>query len=620
MIIKQMNIKRFKLPLIFAVLSVVLMGLYKTIFGVENTIIGLIIAMASYAFLRLDLTSYPIYKSMIFLILNLFLAISAYISAINPFVGLIINFLILFTVSFIYTTEFKNVISYIFLLLYVYMWEYPISLDELPRRLVAMGVGVFIIIGIHILFNRRNFKKNSNNIIIRSIRNIQKEICHIINESYREKENIYIDSELRKLLMENIYIDSELRKLLILIEGRNNNKFIENHKDDIYFNIVLILERINSIINKVGKINNKSKYVIDYLNSLNHDLENITLFLERKVECINEEKDDLNKSSMINNFTDKEYAFLGECTELIRLLEKNINNLYEYRRKKSRKRIKVKFNLKELLIGNSSLKMKHLRVAYSLKLAIAVSLIMFIVDLFKIPQGRWIVTSVYVVIQPYEEETLTKAIKRFKGTIIGVIIYISIFTFFPHIIPLELLLLILMFLYFVQKDYEKKVVCTALMTLSFGLSRSTVGYLAFYRFLFVIIGIVIALGINKLIFPQSIKNSIYDLKERYLELTSKLLYELKSILYEEEYNENTIKLLLDCNLIESKLMENKLIAENLELKDLVDKQSIILSKIRCLILFINYSNWGITSKHINVDKNLLNVIFNKIEEELREIY
>ncbi|EOU1472090.1 TPA: FUSC family protein [Clostridium perfringens] len=606
MTIKQINIRRFKLPLIFAVLSVVLMGLYKTIFGVENTIIGLIIAMASYAFLRLDLTSYPIYKSMIFLILNLFLAISAYISAINPFVGLIINFLILFTVSFIYTTEFKNVISYIFLLLYVYMWEYPISLDELPRRLVAMGVGVFIIIGIHILFNRRNFKKNSNNIIIRSIRNIQKEICHIINESYREKENIYIDSE--------------LRKLLILIEGRNNNKFIENHKDDIYFNIVLILERINSIINKVGKINNKSKDVIDYLNSLNHDLENITLFLERKVDCINEEKDDLNKDSTINNWTEKEYAFLGECTELIRLLEKNINNLYEYRRKKSRKRIKVKFNLKELLIGNSSLKMKHLRVAYSLKLAIAVSLIMFIVDLFKIPQGRWIVTSVYVVIQPYEEETLTKAIKRFKGTIIGVIIYISIFTFFPHIIPLELLLLILMFLYFVQKDYEKKVVCTALMTLSFGLSRSTVGYLAFYRFLFVIIGIVIALGINKLIFPQSIKNSIYDLKERYLELTSKLLYELKSILYEEKYNENTVKLLLDCNLIESKLMENKLIAENLALKDLVYKQSIILSKIRCLILFINYSNWGISSEHINVDKNLLNVIFNKIEEELREIY
>ncbi|MDK0817299.1 FUSC family protein [Clostridium perfringens] len=580
MTIKQMNIKRFKLPLIFAVLSVVLMGLYKTIFGVENTIIGLIIAMASYAFLRLDLTSYPIYKSIIFLILNLFLAISAYISAINPFVGLIINFLILFTVSFIYTTEFKNVISYIFLLLYVYMLEYPISLDELPRRLVAMGVGVFIIIGIHILFNRRNFKKNSNSIIIRSIRNIQKEIFHIINESYRERENIYIDSE--------------LRKLLILIEGRNNNKFIENHKDNIYFNIVLILERINSIINKVGKVNSKSKDVIDYLNSLNHDLENITLFLERKVECINEEKDDLSKPFMINNWTDKEYAFLGECTELIRLLEKNINNLYEYNRKKPRKRIKVKFNLKELLIGNSSLKVKDLRVAYSLKLAIAVSLIMFIVDLFKIHQGRWIVTSVYVVIQPYEEETLTKAIKRFKGTIIGVIIYISVFTFFPHIIPLELLLLILMFLYFLQKDYEKKVVCTALMTLSFGLSRSTVGYLAFYRFLFVIIGIVIALGINKLIFPQSIKNSIYDLKERYLELTSKLLYELKSILYEEEYNENTIKLLLDCNLIESKLMENKLIAENLELKDLVYKQSIILSKIRCLILFINYSNWGIS--------------------------
>lgn len=606
MTIKQMNIKRFKLPLIFAVLSVVLMGLYKTIFGVENTVIGLIIAMASYAFLRLDLTSYPIYKSMIFLILNLFLAISAYISAINPFVGLIINFLILFTVSFIYTTEFKNVISYIFLLLYVYMWEYPISLDELPRRLVAMGGGVFIIIGIHILFNRRNFRRNSNNIIIKSIRNIQKEIYHIINESYEEKENIYIDSE--------------LRKLLVLIKGRNNNKFIGNNKDDIYFNIVLILERINSIINKVGKVNSKSKDVIDYLNSLNHDLENITLFLERKVECINEEKDDLSKPSTINNWTEKEYAFLEECTELIRLLEKNINNLYEYSRKKPRKRIKVKFNLKELLIGNSSLKMKHLRVAYSLKLAIAVSLIMFIVDLFKIPQGRWIVTNVYVVIQPYEEETLTKAIKRFKGTIIGVIIYISIFTFFPHIIPLELLLLILMFLYFVQKDYEKKVVCTALMTLSFGLCRSTVGSLAFYRFLFVIIGIAIALGVNKIIFPQSVKNSIYDLKERYLELTNKLLYELKSILYEEKYNENTVKLLLDCNLIESKLMENKLIAENLELKDLVYKQSIILSKIRCLILFINYSNWGITSKHINVDKNLLNVIFNKIEEELREIY
>ncbi len=65
----------------------------------------------------------------------------------------------------------------------------------------------------------------------------------------------------------------------------------------------------------------------DYLNSLNHDLENITLFLERKVDCINEEKDGLNKSSTTNNWTKKEYTFLGECTELIRLLEKNINNL-----------------------------------------------------------------------------------------------------------------------------------------------------------------------------------------------------------------------------------------------------------------------------------------------------
>ena len=79
-------------------------------------------------------------------------------------------------------------------------------------------------------------------------------------------------------------------------------------------------------------------------------------------------------------------------------------------------------------------------------------------------------------------------------------------------------------------------------------------------------------------------------------------------------------LCLSTKSLSSKFSAINLFSINLELKDLVYKQSIILSKIRCLILFINYSNWGISSEHNNVDKNLLNVIFNKIEEELREIY
>lgn len=597
-----MDKKKIGKALLFAIITVALMIFYMSAFGLENGGIGMMIGLTSYALTRSDLTAYPIYKTATFICLNVYLAISSYFIIINPFLGFIVNTINLFSILFIYMREFKSVVSYLFLMTYIVMWEDPTTLENLPKRIIAIILGVFIIIIINFIFNKNKFKKNSKNIILGIIKNLQTEIENVLNDSCKKEENLYIHKE--------------LRKLMILLDERNSNALMSNNKDNIYFNIILILERINTIIYNTGKGNLNKNFKKDYLDVLKSELEALENALNKKVFL----EDD---NSVFKNLSEK-YKYCKddkksarEGIELIRMLRILINNLNKYKQASLNNVYENKKNLKEL-IGNKSLwGLRSLGISYSFKVALTVSVTMFLVEILKLPQGKWMVTTVFVLIQPFKEDTVTKAKHRFKGTILGISMYLIIYTLIPKVIPVPVLMLTILFCYYIFTDYDKKVICMALLILSLE-GHGQVLIPAFHRFIYIFIGAIIALIVNKYFFPYSKCNIINDLKDRYVELTNNLIEELRKAIENGFNNENVFRLMLNCSFLESKLISSEKFENSDSFNQFVRKQSDIIRKMRLFILLVHYSKWQVSSPSIVIDKAFLNNFINKIEKECKE--
>ncbi|HHD2754525.1 TPA: FUSC family protein [Clostridium perfringens] len=597
-----MDKKKMGKAFLFAIITVVLMLFYMSAFGLENGGIGMMIGLTSYALTRTDLTAYPIYKTAIFIFLNVYLAISSYFITINPFLGFIINTINLFSILFIYMREFKSSISYLFLMTYIIMWEDPTTLENLPKRIIAIIVGVFIIIVINFIFNRNKFKKSSKNIILGIIKNLETEIENLLNGDCKKEENQHIHKE--------------LRKLMLLLDERNSNALRSNNKDNIYFNIILILERINTIIYNVGKGNLNKNFKEDYLEILKSELESLENALSKKVFLEDDNSVFKNLSEKYKSCQENKKA-AREGIELIRMLRILFNNLNKYKQDEVKNIYESKKNFKEL-IGNKSIwGLRNLGVSYSFKVALTVSIAIFIIEILKLPQGKWMVTTIFVLIQPFKEETITKAKNRFKGTILGVSMYLIIYTFIPQVIPVPVLMLVILFAYYMFTDYDKKVICMALLILSLE-GHGQVLIPAFHRFIYVFIGAIIALIVNKYFFPYSKCNIIDDLKDRYVELTNNLIEELRKAKENGFNNENVFRLMLNCSFLESKLIGSEKFENSDSFNQFVRKQSNIIRKMRLFILLVHYSKWQVSSPSIVIDKTFLNNFINKIEKECKE--
>lgn len=597
-----MDKKKIGKAFLFAIITVILMLFYGSAFGLENGGIGMMIGLTSYALTRIDLTAYPVYKTATFIGLNVYLAISSYFITINPFLGLIINTINLFSILFIYMREFKSSISYLFLMTYIVMWEDPTTLENLPKRIIAIILGVFIIIIINFIFNKNKFKKSSKNIILGIIKNLQMEIEHILNGNFKKEENCNIHKE--------------LRKLMLLLDGRNSNAFMSNNKDNIYFNIILILERINTIIYNTGKENLNENFKKDYLEILKSELATLESALNKKVFLVDD-------NSIFKNLGEKYSSYeedkkeIREGIELIRMLRILFNHLNKYKQDELKSIYESKRNFKALIRNKSTWGLRSLGVSYSFKVALTVSIAIFILEILKLPQGKWMVTTVFVLIQPFKEETITKAKNRFKGTVLGVSMYLIIYTFMPQVIPVPVLMLVILFAYYMFTDYDKKVICMALLILSLE-GHGQVLIPAFHRFIYVFIGAIIALIVNKYFFPYSKCNIIHDLKDRYVELTNNLIEELRKAIENGFNNENVFRLMLNCSFLESKLIGNEKSENSNSFKQFVRKQSDIIRKMRLFILLVHYSKWQVSSPNIVIDKTFLNNFINKIEKECKE--
>lgn len=144
---------------LFTLLGIILfVSSFSMIFGSENSLTGVVVITAILMYKHVDVNLYFKDAIIALIIAFIIMPLGSYLSTINPWIGLIVNFIIMFLLTFTFTTgeATKNKAYVPFILGYVFLQGNPISIQQLPSRFMAVSIGAILIIFFYFKYHRKD--------------------------------------------------------------------------------------------------------------------------------------------------------------------------------------------------------------------------------------------------------------------------------------------------------------------------------------------------------------------------------------------------------------------------------------------------------------------------------
>ena len=211
--------------------------------------------------------------------------------------------------------------------------------------------------------------------------------------------------------------------------------------------------------------------------------------------------------------------------------------------------------------------LRSFRLRFALRIIIAVTPCLVLAYIEPLYNTYWLVISVFFMMIPVFENTFKRVADRTKGTIVGLIICIILYTIFTDLPARIIIMTIANFFIYTAESYTMMVVyitCSALALLNIDGNNITVFA---QRLIYTIIGGIITFFANRFIFPIKSADSIEYIKELLNEIRMKIddFYVLKS--REKRLRVNKV-------IIKSYLLSSRLEAFNEALGDKGDIEDI----------------------------------------------
>lgn len=481
------------------------------IFGKENLLIGIGSISIAITMIGQNYKSNKIQTFITLSVIQLILGLGAYISGYSSIIATFVSLSISFFIYYIFSNETKASKSSAFMTLYVLLLYSPITIEQLPKRLIALIFSSLVIMCLYFILSRYNFKKITNSQIINTIDLINKQL-DLIKEGQVIEEFNKNASILLKNIELNIYDSIE----------KNKKLSIEVYKKEV---VVLLLKKINTSLNYIKE----SEIDETLFKNLKFVLDDIKLYILEEISD-NELKErfikyDSNYDIKSLNSDLKTYNYYNlrlAIKELYRQLDDEfiIQNL--------REKISLRLQLKtDIDILKNNFSMSSLRFNIAVKASILIATSIFIVNYFNIYEGKWIVLTLSILLLPYAEQSSKKALDRVIGTVIGAIIFGLIYKFIDgNIILITIVFLISLYMNISVRKYDIRcifITINAIMAVKMIYPSSVVFKLIEYRIVLILIAALLTWIIVNLIFPYKIKNDIANIIKHYIKFDNYII-------------------------------------------------------------------------------------------------
>ena len=573
---------------------------FKAIFGDDNTLIGVTTITATLMLLQRDFTAEPLKNTLKFIGVNLLMGIGTAIAINNMWLAIPINFIVVFTFSYIFTYNLRQPLYFPFGLQYLFLLSTPASSGRLWIRFVALFCGALIIMISQLIVNKNKLVSSGNKLLVNACEAIENKLECIKwkSKSYHSVHNVHKSVD-------------EFRS--IIYDKRESDYYL-TEEARIKLNMSVALENINEMLRyeNVQYVDNK---IIDNLDELVKIAKTTLNFNKKKDKMIRNKHYDIDKLldyCQEKNITDllslqlvESMIFLDETTMKLNQLD---NKDYKEVNKVSEKsEIFSKKSIKDMLKGKNSPKF-----CYAMRMAISIALGGFIMDYFKLPEGRWILFTILSLTTPLYETSKAKIKYRLVSTLIGSIIIVILFGIFTNQTARLLIVMITGYLQSYVNEYKYRMIFVTVCAIGTAAVVGNVQELTLERIIMVILGTIIAILANRYLFPYSLKNSNEQLRKIYYNSIKEMFEEINILLNGEARLEVMNNLFVITSLVESKSRTNKQIDKDENYSEIVNIRRTLVSNIYELYRSINRSN--INDK----DKGKIRVYINELMEYKNE--
>lgn len=605
-----MNKKDILNKTLLFVILVAFMGTFVSLFGKENSMVGVMILLLALIMLSQDLSNKPLMNFAGIAGINLAIGISAFLTYLCPQIGFFIVFIMVFFI--IYTTmhSLRNPIYFPYLLGFVFLIASPVGINDLGMRLISLVLGSLFIVLLNLVINRNKFIKTSE----KGIEGLIDTVKDCANKKLANEE---IDSE--TLVSTNKTIKNGVYDTL-------KNNYFSTPKNRSLMNLATAIEQIGLSISRVETNEKDLKDIISILNHIKN-YESESEETHKDIKPLNTKID-----RFIENHPNINYAIISNFKiinyELKQIYNPDIENDADYDKNK----VPMNFRLKTILKSNFN---RHsAKFTFAFRIAILLAIFEFIGIYFNIPNAKWLSFTAIAIVQPYNDSVKSKSRMRIVGTVIGVIVFgILYYTCLgtPNLIGINgaiatsIVTVLIGYIYTLLdfESYDIEVIFLTLQSLLTAIVAIPGTGSIIERFAFVIGSTIICTVANFVIFPYTLKKENTQMINSYKDINTEELKDLKEAVETNDDEVKTANLVLKANLLEDKIRANNLQDNDEAIDEIIKLQTEITSQATFLRNSLDADSLPEKTKEIaisSIDKYGLNNENNtKVPEDTSEI-
>lgn len=557
---------------------------FKTIFGAENVLIGVATITAMLMLLQKDLTLSPVKNTALLIILNLIIGVGATIADKNMWIAIPVNLVITFLLTYSLSYNLSKPVYLPFSLEYLFLLVNPVSNSKLGMRFLALIVGAVMIMVIQLIANRNNVSKRGNKLLIKA--------CDDMIEKLKKQSLGELDTIL------NQSIEGSLNAFRQVIYNKREQQFYLTEESRIKLNIAVALEKMTSLLDDLDYENDK-----DIVLGIEKSLEKIKGYLsnEKSIDdkAVNSIKNyngrdikDITALKVLNNI-----SFIYDALYEIKKLDKKdynlVNKIHD---------IPEGFKLRHRITANYNA--RSAKFSYAVRFSIGMALSLFIMDYLHIVEARWIAFTVQALVTPIYETSKTKTKDRLFATVCGVIIVEILFHIFKDTTSRSLILMLSGYISGYLKQYRYSTICVTISAIGSAALLTDTTTISMYRILFVVIGTVLALLINKFILPYDINKDNKILKLMYYNVVEEMINKLKNA-YNGKEEQEMSNLFIVTSFISERLKANNIDKEDSNSEIIANERNLVCSIYELYMKLKDYDG----------DRKSLNEVFERLKKE-----
>lgn len=478
----------------------IFINLFQFLFGAENSIVAIVFIIVMQSSMLLDFTIKPVKNFFAQLLVLEAMAISAFlINNLNPFVTIPMNFIVLVVLLYAFTFEYTTDLYMPYILSYLFLvFISPVSLEQLPKRMLAILAGTVCVILYH-LFEGRN----------RTGKTVCEALTKMIDEASQCTQCLLSGVGLPDSLEA---VRSNLYQLSHLVYERRKRFFYISDASSAMLDCGLKLENLIRILYHYEGVVTPEEATI----------------LEKAGEWLNSFRAVIQDGGTIE-LPNRQYFLLGRYDfgenvyKSLEGMQNDLVHMMDFRRRSTFQPTLLSWTVKIKSVFHAS----PVRIVYSLRVAALLSVLTALVLFFQLPHGKWLLFTVAAVSLPYADDVGEKAKKRFLATLLGGCICVLGFLVVPGMLGRTILMMFFGYLTAYFTDYRFRFACStvgglggAMLVESFGLMDLS-GMFAI-RLGYICMGIAVAYVANRFIYPFHRSTAIKHLCKRHFAITELL--------------------------------------------------------------------------------------------------